>query len=287
MTAVKERIGREACRQELAALLDLDPEHLGDSVRLAGELCVDSLTMMRILVWLEGKGVTIDSDQARPVRVGDLLSLADSASQGVTIRIDGGSPAAAVSATHIPATRPAPVDPLAPVLAAHGLQLDPVTPDDTAFLFMLAAAPETSFRWRFRGAPPSLERFTESMWSQILVQYVARRTSDGEPVGHVVAYSADPVARYAYVGAVFIPPLTGTGIAANAVALFVRYLFHTFPFAKLYLEIPGYNWPQMASGEGTLFTVEGVLRDHFQYAGQLWHQYLCAIYRDASIRQGE
>lgn len=283
MTAVTERTGREAARNELAALLELDPAELADPVRLVEDLGADSLTMMRVLVWLEGLGVVVDSDRSRPARVGDLLALVDSASQGLSIRI-GGSSAAPISPAAIsPAAVAAnPADPLAPVLAGHGLQLDPVTPDDTGFLFMLSASPETSFRWRFRGAPPSLDRFTESIWSQVLVQFVARRTGDGERVGHVVAYSADPLARFAYVGAVFIPPMTGTGAAAHAVSLFVRYLFHTFPFVKVYLEIPGYNWPQMASGEGTLFTVEGVLRNHFLYAGQYWHQYLCAIYRDAS-----
>ena len=280
--ATAERTGREACRRELAALLELDPGQLGDAARLDEDLCADSLTMMRILIWLEGKGVTIDSDRSRPDRVGDLLSLVDSAARGVSIRIGGGlgSPSSMDGIAAVPAFAGSPGDPLAPVLAGHGLQLDPVVPDDTGFLFMLAAAPETSFRWRYRGAPPPLERFTEAMWSQVLVQFVARRTENGESVGQVVAYGADPIARYAYVGAVFIPPLTGSGLAAHAVALFVRYLFHTFPFVKLYLEVPGYNWPQLSSGEGTLFTVEGVLRDHYQYAGQVWHQYLCAIYRD-------
>lgn len=272
---------RDSYRRELAELLELDPADLPDQARLVEDLGLDSLAMMRILVWLESNGVVVDGDRSRPARVGDLLSLADAAlAEGVSIRIGDGPHATPASATDLPATVPAPADPLAPVLAGHGLRLDPVTPDDVGFLFTLAAAPETSFRWRFRGAPPPLERFTEGMWNQVLVQYVARRTDDDRPVGHVVAYSADPTARFVYVGAVFAPPHTGTGLAAHAVALFVRYLFHTFPFTKVYLEIPGYNWPQVRSGEGTLFAVEGVLRDHYQYAGQLWHQYLCAVYRD-------
>ena len=282
MTAVAERTGREAGRHELAALLESDPAELADSLRLREDLGADSLTMMRILVWLESKGVSVDTDLSRPARIGD-LALLDSAARGLTIRIGGGS-RSAVETFDLPATAANPADPLAPVLAGHGLRLDPVTPEDTAFLFALSAAPETSYRWRYRGAPPPLERFTESLWSQVLVQFVARRVEDGERVGHVVAYSADPLARFASLGAVFVPPMTRTGAAAHSVSLFVRYLFHTFPFVKVYMEIPGYNWPQMASGEGVLFTVEGRLRDHYQYAGRSWDQYLCAIYRDASVR---
>lgn len=268
-------------RQELAEFLDLDPDRLTEQARLVEDLGLDSLAMMRLVVWLEHQGVVIDGDRAQPARVGDLISLLDAASsQGMLIRIANGHDAGPVGATELPAALAPPPDPLVPVLAGHGLRLDPVTPDDVGFLYTLAAAPETSFRWRYRGAPPPLEQFTEGMWNQVLVQYVARRTEDGQPVGHVVAYGADPTARFAYVGAVFAPPHTGTGLAAHAVALFVRYLFHTFPFGKVYLEIPGYNWPQVRSGEGTLFEVEGVLREHYQYAGRLWHQYLCAIYRD-------
>lgn len=280
MTAVQELTGREARRLELATLLDIEPGRLRDSARLVEELGLDSLAMMRILVWLEGKGVVVDGDRSRPARIGDLLSLIDSAAPGVSIRVGGRPVAEGIGSTGVSAASISPADPLAPVLAGHGLRLDPVTPDDVGFLYMLAIAPETSYRWRYRGAPPPLERFTEGMWNQVLVQYVVRRTEGGEPVGQVVAYGADPIARFAYVGAVFVPPQTGSGAAAHTVALFVRYLFHTFPFVKVYLEIPGYNWPQLRSGEGTLFTVEGVLRDHYQYAGQLWHQYLCAIYRD-------
>jgi RimJ/RimL family protein N-acetyltransferase len=114
----------------------------------------------------------------------------------------------------------------------------------------------------------------------VLVQYVVRRNGDGQPVGHVVAYAADQSLHHANLGAVFQPQCTGTGLAAQAVALFARYLFHTFPLHKLYLEIPGYNWPQVRSGEHRLFHVEGVLRDHDYYAGRYWDQYLCAIYPD-------
>jgi RimJ/RimL family protein N-acetyltransferase len=87
--------------------------------------------------------------------------------------------------------------------------------------------------------------------------------------------------RFGYIGAVFIPEYAGSGEGAQAVAAFLRYLFHTFPFQKLYMEIPGFNWPQVRSGEGRLFQVEGVLRNHSYYAGRQWDEYLCAVYADS------
>jgi RimJ/RimL family protein N-acetyltransferase/aryl carrier-like protein len=270
---------REVYRRELAELLDLDPASLPDRARLVEELGLDSLALMRVLVWLERRGVVVGSERDRPARVGDLLALIDAATGGMSIRIGDGR-AGPAGVTDVPAPQPPAWDPLVPVLTGNGLRLDPVTPEDTRFLYTLACAPETSFHWRYRGAPPPLERFTNDMWNQIVVQFVARRIEDDQPVGQLIAYGADPTARFLYLGAVFIPSYSGTGLAARAVGVFVRYLFHTFPLAKVYLEVPGYNWPQVRSGEGTLFEVEGVLRDHHYYAGRCWDQYLCAIHRD-------
>jgi RimJ/RimL family protein N-acetyltransferase/aryl carrier-like protein len=272
---------RETLRRELAELVEVDPAELSDHVRFADDLGLDSLAMMRVLVWLEGRGVVAD-DRSRPARVADVLALAEAATRpGLSVTVVGGPPGALPGVTDLPAPRPPAPDPLAPGLTGHGIRLDPVVPDDTRFLYSLAAAPETGFRWRYRGVPPSLDRFATGMWDQIVVQYVARRVDDNQPVGHLIAYGADPTTRFVHAGAVFVPSCTGSGLAARTVGMFVRYLFHTLPLVKVYLEVPGFNWPQISSGEGTLFRVEGVLRDHLFYAGRTWHQYLCAIYRDS------
>jgi hypothetical protein len=57
------------------------------------------------------------------------------------------------------------------------------------------------------------------MWRQVLVQYVARSTANDEPVGLVTAYGADPAIRFVHVGAVFTPPHTGAGLAAQVVLM--------------------------------------------------------------------
>ena len=110
----------------------------------------------------------------------------------------------------------------------------------------------------------------DDMLAGRLSGYVYQR--DGHPNAYLLAekcrqlHSADRAA------------VTASGMGALAVAMFARYLFHTFPLVKLYLEVPGYNWDQVSSGEDRLFKVEGVLRDHEYYAGRAWDKYLCAIY---------
>ena len=130
--------------------------------------------------------------------------------------------------------------------------------------------------------PPPPDRFAADLHAQVLVQFVVRATDSGEPAGLVVAYAADLAQGHAYVAAAFAPGRSGTGLAADIGAVFIRYLFHTFPLRKLYLEVPGFNWPQLRSAAGRLFHVEGVLRGHDYYAGRHWDRYLCAIYPPGS-----
>jgi RimJ/RimL family protein N-acetyltransferase/aryl carrier-like protein len=273
---------REALRAELAALVDLDLDLLADPVALA-DAGLDSLAMLRLLTWLESNGVRLAVPDPA-MTVGDLLALLEPAAQGVSIRLTDGTATIHSGPLDLPAAG-APVDPMAPVLRTPVFALTPVLPDDLRFLYELAAGEQTSYRWRYRGAPPPLERFAEALWQQVLVQYVARRIDDGEPVGHLIAYGAEAGMRFAYVGAAFRPGYAGTGFAAQAVAVFMRSLFQVFPLHKLYLQVPGFNWAQLSSGQAGLFAVEGVLRDHLYYAGRTWDEYTCAVYAE-QFREG-
>jgi RimJ/RimL family protein N-acetyltransferase len=279
---------RESHRHELAEVIDREPARLADSATLGDDLALDSLARMNMLAWLSGKGVSIGGASQLPSTVGEVLSRLDAvAGTGVNIRlVDGPGASVGAGAANLHPLRaiPSAGPPLAPVLEDDEIRLSTVEPEDVRFLYALATHPHTCFRWRYRGNPPPIDRFAQDLWSKVLVQFVARRAADGEPVGHVVAYGADMGQGYAYLGAVFQSWYSGTGLAARAVALFVRYLFQTQPLRKLYLEVPGYNWEQVRSGQGRLFQVEGVMRDHEYFAGRYWDRYLCAIYRDGATK---
>lgn len=279
ITANDFSTAREQRRAELAALLDRDVASLADNARLVEDLALDSLAMLSLMSWLESRGVVLDAGRKRPASVAELLSLVDKAR---TLQVRITSPAGErLGPADVPARADAgPADPLVPELEDRQVRLLPVVPADVEFLYDLTVRPENCFRWRYRGLPPSFERFAGDLWQAVMVQFVVRRASDGERIGHVVAYAANPSLQYCYLGALFLPQYAGTGIPAHAVALFARYLFHTCPFKKLYLEVPGYNWDQLRSGEDRLFTVEGVLCEHIWYAGRHWDEYVCAIYRD-------
>ncbi len=279
--AMAER--RNAYREELAALLALDSTAMSDNARLTDDLALDSLAMMSLLTWLETRGIVV-GDHSTLTTVDDILSLLDrkATSGAISLRIVGDLKGAPPSPVDLP-TLPESHSPLQPVLSSHAVRLTPIVQSDLDFLYELTIQPQTGFRWRYRGTPPSPEQFAADLWTHVLVQFVARRVGGNQPVGQVVAYGADQTMRHAYVGAVFQPSFAGTGLAAQAVAVFVRYLFHSFPFRKLYLEIPGFNWSELRSGQDRIFSVEGVLRDHYYYAGREWDKYLCAIYPEQGL----
>jgi RimJ/RimL family protein N-acetyltransferase/aryl carrier-like protein len=274
---------RDGWLREIAELLELDPAVLSDRAGLVDELGLDSLAMMTLFGWLDANGVTAaNRDGLR--RVGDLLALLERLPAGPSMSVIITDPPGAAGPAAITGLLPATPQrsALAPVLGNHAYRLTPIRESDLDFLYMLAVHPETGFRWRYRGNPPPPQQFAADLWGQVLVQYLARETTTGEPAGLVVAYAADLAQGHASVGAVFTPEHAGTGLAAEITALFVRYLFHTFRLRKLYLEVPGFNWDQVESGAGRLFQVEGVLRDHDFYAGRYWDKYVCAIYPPAA-----
>src|SRR5262245_42069070 len=128
-------------KTELAAVLDLPLEALDDKASLRGSLALDSLAMMRVVTWLESRGVRIAGEDDLPATVGELLSLLDS-TLPFKIRL-GGVPGVPQRFAALP-----PLDPIAPMLETAALRLEPMVPEDLGFLYALAVRPETGFRWR-------------------------------------------------------------------------------------------------------------------------------------------
>jgi RimJ/RimL family protein N-acetyltransferase len=99
-------------------------------------------------------------------------------------------------------------------------------------------------------------------------------------VGLVVAYNADLRNQFAYIGSIFSPELINSGLGIAALDVFVRYLFATYSFRKLYAEVPEFNLPALGNRIGRLLKEEGRLRGHSYYNGRWWDQLILAIYPD-------
>lgn len=159
------------------------------------------------------------------------------------------------------------------------VSLVPLASRHTEFLYGLAVDEAVGFRWRFRGAIPSLEQFQACLWDAVLCQFVVIDRRSQQPVGHVVAYNYDLHQGYVYVGVVMASDSTATGKGAEAAALLIRYIFETYNVEKLYFEVPEFNIHSVKSVLGLVFEEEARFRGHLYYGGRKWDLLVCALYR--------
>jgi RimJ/RimL family protein N-acetyltransferase len=172
-------------------------------------------------------------------------------------------------------------------LLGRRFSLVPLTPEYYRALFLLSITDQNSFRWRFHGSTPSLESFERSLHPGVLCQFVVVPT--GQPqrlTGLVVAYNANLQNGYCFLAAV-TDSSAGAGIL-EAVGLFLRYLIRNWPFRKIYLEVPEYNFDQYRSAVSAgILREEGRLKEHSYFLDRYWDQITYAIYRDELLRFGE
>ena len=235
---------------------------------------LDSVQWLDFAGWLAERGVTATPEALATARTaGELHGL-----------LTGVRPAGFPVASGEPAVQVAPVEaadpgPASALLVGPTFELRPVEPQAMDFLYHLAVSSEVGYRWRFRGSVPNFETFEATFWQGTLCQFVAIERASGRPGGHVVCYNPELAHGYGSVAAVFVPDHLGTGAALQCVGSFVRYVFTVWPMRKLYLEVPSFNYPQFAAGEGRLFVEEGRLTAHDYYAGRYWDRHVLAVYR--------
>jgi RimJ/RimL family protein N-acetyltransferase len=173
-----------------------------------------------------------------------------------------------------------------PSLYGRHVYLRPVTPQDYGFLHVAETSGELGPRWRFRGATPSPEQWAQTTWGSVLAQFLVVNKADNVPVGILAVHQANFQDGYAYLSAARFKPAEKTSAMMLGLAIFLQYVFSCWDFRKLYLEVPEYNYDQLASGVGRFFTLEGQLRDHSFLGGRYWDQMTLAIYRDTWIERG-
>jgi hypothetical protein len=172
-----------------------------------------------------------------------------------------------------------------PVVEGRHIYLRPVTPGDYGWMQKADSAGDLSIRWRFRGATPSPEQWLQSIWGGTLAQFLVVERRGDQPKGVVALYRVNFQHGHGALAAARLTDETSP-VMVLGIALFLRYVFTCWNLRKLYMEVPEFNYPQMASGLGRLFEVEGKLRDHTFYDGQYWDELVLAVYRDAWLERG-
>jgi RimJ/RimL family protein N-acetyltransferase len=169
----------------------------------------------------------------------------------------------------------------APKWSSARVRLRPIENSDLDFLYRTSTAPETSYRWRYRGAIPEPAEFASSLKNGVLVQFIVEKRVGGEKIGLVTAYNANHRDGFTYVAGLAAPKFIGTGYVLDGIALLMDYLFELWPFRKLYFESIEFNVLEFASVMGSVFREEARLAEHTYHGERYWDVVTLAAYRGA------
>lgn len=161
-----------------------------------------------------------------------------------------------------------------------GVALRPVLPEHLPLLYRSALDPASGPRWRFRGATPSIEQFTRSLYEGTLAQYLVTHRDTGVICGLVALYSARFDAGTCSIAYTRVGDRRGGGEMLLGMFHLIEHAFQQWDLRKIYAEVPGYNEELIDGLVGSLVDVEGRFRDHEYAFGRWWDLTTVAIWRD-------
>ena len=167
--------------------------------------------------------------------------------------------------------------------AFRGIALRQVTEDDMPFLFRLFADPERCHLWMC-GRRVYDERGFHQAWSGCTTDLMAAKfivESGGRPVGLVFDYDRMLEDQYTKVTALLEEESTGHGGGVIATALLVGWLFQSFPFRKIYMDVYDYNRTVVRMLRKLGLAEEGLLKGNRFWNGTWWDLHMFALYREA------
>jgi hypothetical protein len=173
-----------------------------------------------------------------------------------------------------------------PTLVGRHVLLRPVLPGDYQNLQLAETTGHVGPRWRFRGSTPSPESWAQAVWSAVLCQYLVLDATTDQPLGLVVLYEPNFQDGHGHLAALKFDESDPTPRMMLGVGLLLAYSFACWPFRKLYLRSPEYNYQQFSSGAGRLFEVEGRLKAHSYHAGKYWDEIILGLTRESWESQG-
>lgn len=174
-------------------------------------------------------------------------------------------------------------------LVGRSVLLRPIAAMDYELLYAWSTTPPTSSTWRFRGAIPNPETFASLFWTDVTAQFAVTSSEDpAELLGLVQLFNVDASNRVGYLGLMVGPGLRRHPTsAAEALALFLPYVFEHFDLRKVYAEtseaaLDGIDrviagWPFVEE--------EGRLRDHLYLDGAYHDLRVLAVHRDSFVAQ--
>ena len=153
--------------------------------------------------------------------------------------------------------------------------------DDYAYVRSLVLSDESAPPWRRGPSASNPDSFPDQLWHSVLAQHLVLEAVAGAPIGLVTAYDADFRNGTGRVALLLDRSVLGEGWPLESAVLFVNHVFRTWPFRKLYAEVPAHALEQCASGIGGMVREEGRLIAH-EYVGAEWSDVvILSLFREA------
>lgn len=163
-------------------------------------------------------------------------------------------------------------------------RLHPV--DAHAAELLYRAAVDEQIPWQWRGRPESPDAFRESLWSNVLSQYVIVHRQSGQVAGLVQAYGANFHHRFCYLQVLLLPPYRRQMWPLEGVLLFLNRLFVKYSMRKVYAEGAADHFIAFSSGDGRLLKTEGRFTGHLLLNGLPQDSITLAITRERWAERG-
>jgi RimJ/RimL family protein N-acetyltransferase len=176
-------------------------------------------------------------------------------------------------------------------LSGFRCRLIPIMPTHYRALYQITLEPEVASSWEPSYQGGSFETWTRRLWDGVLCQYaVQHRDNQDRPNrsldGLARCYGANMRHGTARISVFTSQRTHSSGFGAEATALLIDFLFHMYPFRKLYMEALEYNYVKFSHAVGRYFDVEAILRGHEIHAGIAWDSYLLAVSREKWMEHG-
>jgi hypothetical protein len=174
-------------------------------------------------------------------------------------------------------------EPLAAAVGSPGtstrVRLRPLLDQDLLPIYLASFDPATTGAWRYRGRTLPADEFVAGLADGVRAQYVVELVDEQAAVGLVSAYDHNQAGLHCKVGFLrFGPRRPGdAGAVFEGMLLFLSHLFASFPYRKVFAEVPAYN---MSLFEPGFAQEEGVLRDYLFHQGEPVDLHIVSFRRD-------
>jgi RimJ/RimL family protein N-acetyltransferase len=168
-----------------------------------------------------------------------------------------------------------------PDFVGKDVYLRPTAPEDTAhtYRWFLASEPQSQSCHEMPLISPAqyVERMKKREPKRDEGDFVIVRIEDNQLVGKLRYFHLNMLNRSAELGYIVAPDARKEGYAKEGLMLLIRYLFSGLNLNKVYAQTASFNKASNKLLESLDFKIDGTLRQHHYYKGDLYDDLLYSL----------